>query len=458
MSIRKVIQVFEHRPLKVGQVFVLKNGEKLIIDQKKHITKLVEYHEREIERNKSKEKAEYFTLIKDGVKFKQFVGVIKVGELIIEVLPKIDENKSLDDDKLQWQTFLYAMLKEAVDVDGKITGYAPINYHQDNFLDIYISYFLKQVEYLLRTGLVKKYHKKEGNLNALKGSLNFSKQISKNLVHPEKFYVTYSNYDFDNMFNQILYKALKYVKRINTNPRLISKIETLLFNFPEVKNIAVSEAFFNKIIYDRKTNDYRNSINLAKFILLKLHPDLQSGQTETLAIMFDMNKLWEKYVFKLLRKEISKEYTIEEQSPTDFWEPNKGNIMRIKPDIVITDNTSNEIVMVLDTKWKNLKTDRPADDDIKQMLSYNLYNLTDNRDYTKRSALVYPTLEIRGKIEGSYAIKNHGTCSLIFVNLIKEDNEIKPDLSQLIDFIKSKVRVTISNSIIEKTPIQIASK
>jgi len=435
LSIRKVIQVFEHKPLKVGQVFILKNGEKLIIDQKKHISKLVEYHEREIERNKSKDKAEYFTLIKDGVKFKQFVGVIKVGELIIEVLPKIDENKAGVEDSLQWQTFLYTMLKEAVDVDGKITGYAPINYHQDNFLDIYISYFLNQVEYLVRTGLVKKYNKKEGNLNALKGSLNFSKQISKNLVHPEKFYVSYSNYDFDNIFNQILYKALKYVKRINTNPRLSSRIETLLFSIPEVINITVSEAFFNKIIYNRKTNDYHTAINLAKFILLKLHPDIQSGHSDTLAIMFDMNKLWEKYIFKLLRKEISNEYLVEEQSPTDFWEPDKGNMMRIKPDIVITCRTSNEIVMVLDTKWKNLKTDRPADDDIKQMLSYNLYNLTDNVNYSKRSALVYPTMVIRNKIEGAYAIKNHGTCSLIFVSLIIENEQIKLSLKQLVDFI-----------------------
>jgi 5-methylcytosine-specific restriction enzyme subunit McrC len=435
LSFRKVIQVFEHKPLKVGQLFVLKNGEKLIIDQKRHITKLVEYHEREFERNNSKEKAEYFTLIKDGVKFKQFVGVIKVGELIIEVLPKIDEIESLDDDKFQWQTFLYSMLKEAIDVDGKITGYAPINYHQDNFIDIYISYFLNHVEYLLRTGLVKKYHKKEGNLNALKGSIHFSKQISKNLVHLEKFFVTYSNYDFDNMFNQILYKALIYVKRINTNPRLTSKIETLLFNFPEVKNIAVSEAFFNKIIYDRKTNDYRNAINLAKFILLKLHPDLQSGQTETLAIMFDMNKLWEKYVFKLLRKEVGDNYNIEEQLLTDFWEPQKGNTMRIKPDIIVREKASKKIVTVLDIKWKNLKTDRPADDDIKQMLAYNLYNLTEI-DYFKRSSLVFPSMYKREKVEGSFAIKNHGTCSLLFVSLFKENDQIKPDLKQLINFIK----------------------
>ena len=51
----------------------------------------------------------YFTIGHNGIVFKNYVGVIQVGGLTIEILPKAD--KKADADKNLWQSVLLNMLK-----------------------------------------------------------------------------------------------------------------------------------------------------------------------------------------------------------------------------------------------------------------------------------------------------------------------------------------------------------
>jgi 5-methylcytosine-specific restriction enzyme subunit McrC len=379
----KIIRKFENTKLtfKDAQIRAIigDNDDKC----KRFISKLWEHHQKEIERKPVRERVSYFSLIKDGIQFKQYVGVFRVDDITVEILPKLDKLTD-DNEETSWQNLLYKMVRKSTGLKGHLTGFAPIKHQNDNFLDHYISHFLKEVDYLLRTGLIKKYHQKEGNITALKGRLNFSKQISKNLIHKERFYVNYSTYDQDNMFNQIIYKALQVAKRINNNSRLYSSIEGLLINFPQVKNIAINETMFNKIAYDRKATGYKNAITLAKFILLQLHPDLKNGKSETLAVIFDMNKLYEKYIAIRLREELNKKfqgkYKVEPQDTIDFWKYSKINkrYRQVKPDLVVLNN--NQTDSVFDTKWKKPEVKAfPDIADLRQMFAYNQYYFLENQ-------------------------------------------------------------------------------
>lgn len=441
MSNRNIIRVFEHQPLKLGDS--IGEPEHNLVFTERHFIAFKRYHKKEIERRKKgTNKAVYFTLLSDGVKFQEYVGVIKIGNLIIEVLPKVDKVIVSPDsnDKIVWQHFLYKMFRYAADVKSNITSFAPLKHQNNNFLDLYISYFLNEVDYLFKTGLIKKYHKVEANLNSLKGSLQFPKHFSKNIVHQEKIYCKYSVYDTNNLLNQILYKALVHIKKINASTRLMSRVEGLIINFPEVKNIQVSEAFFEKIILDRKSVSYKTSINLAKFILLNLHPDVSNGQNDTLAIMFDMNKLWEVYVYKKLKEELKAhpQLAVKDQVGRGFWKLSKANSKTrgIIADIVITKN--DETLAVLDTKWKVDKGYAfPDDDNLKQMFVYNQYYFKEND--TKRSALVYPSAQKKENEIGNYlntAKTNFGECSLIYIPLIKtSQNEIDINLASLKEYV-----------------------
>ena len=80
-----------------------------------------------------------------------------------------------------------------------------------------------------------------------------------------------------------------------------------------------------------------------------------------MALMFDMNKLWEEYVYTILKRQLLEKdnnYTVLAQSRKDFWTSSDGGKI-VKPDIVV--NYGDRCVAVLDTKWKCPKDGKPSD-------------------------------------------------------------------------------------------------
>jgi 5-methylcytosine-specific restriction enzyme subunit McrC len=332
----------------------------------------------------------YYSLCYNGVQFNEYVGVIQIGKTLIEVLPKADKS---DTNETKWRNILIGILKAVGSFDIKSTSESTLKIKPNTILDLYFELFIREVEYLFHNGLIKKYRKTEGNVTALKGSLQFARHLQQNLVHQERFYVCHTTYDVEHKFHFILFKTIRLLNQINTNAALQSRIGSLLLNFQEMPDIRISESTFNKLVYDRKTKVYYKAIEIARLILLQYHPDLSKGRNHVLALMFDMNLLWEKFVFVSLRRHKTPGMTISAQPSKYFWKPESGNRTTIRPDIVINDEKDNCIV--LDAKWKNLNGYNPSPDDLRQMYVYHEYYKA------KKVALVYPGSELL-KTMGTY--------------------------------------------------------
>ena len=352
----------------------------------------------------------YFTLINNGVRFCQYVGVLQIGNLTIEVLPKADKSN----DTGKWKTLLIGMLREVGIFKIHAPSSSDLSLQSNSILDLYFELYMTEIEYLLHRGLVKKYRKTEGNTTSLKGSLQFSKHIQQNLVHQERFYTRYSTYDAQHTIHSILYKALRLLKNMNTQNALHSRIGALMLNFPEMPDVKVSEATFEKITYNRKDEHYQKAIDIARLLLLNYHPDVSKGRNHVLALMFDMNLLWEQFVYASLRKHVKGQgYTIKSQVSKAFWQPKEGwNTSYMKPDIFI--ETDKNVCIVLDTKWKILNNNNPSPEDLRQMYVYHDYFKAD------KVALVYPIeKEIESK-SGFFFDKEHSRltnkeCSIISI-------------------------------------------
>ncbi len=392
---RNSITVFEHESLKVGQV---QNG-----------VEFSQHHLTSLEKFLGDKGTPYFRMIHRGVRFCEFVGVLQVGNLTIEVLPKADK----DGDKKHWRDVLIGMLRKVGMFDITAPSQANLRIKPNHLLDLYFELFISEVEYLVHIGLVKKYRKDACNLNSLKGSLHFSRHLRENLVHQERFYTRHTVYDRENLFNQVIYKAIHLVEDINTNTSLSSRIGALLLDFPEMSDVRVSEAWFNAIVFSRKTEHYRKAIDIARLLLLNYHPDISRGRNHVLALMFDMNLLWEMFVYVSLRKHLPADH-IRAQSSKPYWQLDDHRPVHLKPDIVIN---RGDQTYVIDTKWKVLNNDRPSDDDLRQMYAYTRYFKADH------TLLCYPGED---KFQNGYffaeeAEKIGSRCSIIRISMDKED-------------------------------------
>lgn len=365
---RKHITVFEHQAIKLNQEI---DGVRF---DEHRLKALQSYY--------GEKGVPYFSLIHNGVRFNEYVGVIKVGETVIEVLPKADNSFDVTNEKKQWRDILIDMLFAVGMFDIHAPSSSLLKLKPNSILDLYFELFINEVEYLLHNGLVKQYRKKEANLTVLKGSLQFGKHIQQNLTHQERFYVRHATYDVEHKLHFILHKTIRLLKQINTNVGLHSRIGALLLHFPEMPEIKVAESTFEKLVFTRKNQSYKKAINIAKLLLLQYYPDVRKGRNNVLALMFDMNKLWEQFVYVSLRKHKETDTSITAQTSKFFWKPESGNRSKIRPDIVV--NKDKRDCVVLDTKWKNLNGYNPSPDDLRQMYVYHEYY------EAKKVALVYP--------------------------------------------------------------------
>jgi 5-methylcytosine-specific restriction enzyme subunit McrC len=352
------------------------------------------------------ERTPFFELIPNGVRFKQYVGAIQVGNTTIEVLPKAGKEGNEE----SWQGVLLDMLKACHLLTAKETGTAQLRLRSNSVLDLYFELFIQEVEDLFHQGLIKKYRTRQGQQKALRGSLVFSQHLRKNIVHKERFYTRHSTYDRNHLLHQILIEALSLVELFSTSPHLQDRIGRLKLDFPEVSPLKIKASHFDKLKLDRKSYPYRKAIEIAKLLILNFRPDISSGKQDLLAIMFDMNQLWEEYIFQTLKRKVSSEWMVMSQQSRSFWEHKK-----IRPDLILKSRRNPDETYVIDTKWKVIDNRHPADDDLKQMYVYNHH-----WDST-HSMLLYPRSSDQQDNRGMYSLKQNEMehhCILGFVDVL----------------------------------------
>ncbi|WP_370391078.1 McrC family protein [uncultured Winogradskyella sp.] len=401
----KTISVFEHQRLKVGE-------EGFKTSHLNALLRLNEYHD-----------GTYFEPIANGIKFNQYVGVIQVDGLTIEINPKADK----DDDEKQWKGVLLKMLQACGKLRAESSGAANVRRQHLNLLEVYFELFLNEVDGLIRKGLIKQYRNETKNTKALKGKLEFAGNLRHNLVHKERFYTTHQVYDTNHLIHEILFKALTIVEQFTRGSRLYDSSKRVILNFPEVKMSVINDNHFKKIKLNRKSISYSYALELARLIILNYSPDISSGKERMLSLLFDMNELWEAYILKQLQKACSKkDIKVSGQERKSFWGYNS-----LRPDVVLR---RDDKTYIIDTKWKRPKKSSASVNDLRQMYAYCrfwdaekallLYPGESNKNKYKS----YLTDDYSLNTDNDYLEMDH-QCKMGFVSVLK-DGELNLELGE----------------------------
>jgi 5-methylcytosine-specific restriction enzyme subunit McrC len=157
----------------------------------------------------------FLTWEHQAVRFGSHCGIMRVGELTVEILPKIRSDSEGDT-----RGVLVAMLRTAGFLASNPTT-ASVATQAQNLLDIFIIDFCQRVTELLRHGAIREYLAQEENITYVRGRLDLREHLRRNMLDGAHIHCIFDELTIDNEHNRLLKAALTIA--VVTDTRLRGK-------------------------------------------------------------------------------------------------------------------------------------------------------------------------------------------------------------------------------------------
>lgn len=356
-----------------------------------------------------------------SIKVSNFCGVIVLGDLSLEILPKIYGKETKP---YECKQALIKMLENSRQLKPQRSGAANIALQKNALLDVFILYFCDQLHAQLLQGMIRHYVERNENLCVLRGRLRLEQQLKLNLAHQERMYCQYDELSADNPHNQVIKHVLQELIKVPTAVTARKRLNELLMRFDLVSDTAVDVQMIDNLDFNRSTSRYKPVIIQCRQFLEGLYPDVFVGRETCLSLLFDMNLLFELYVTKIFRKIAwQNEMRMRVQGPQKYMvrrDDRNEQMFLMKPDMVFLDE-GNRFVAIADAKWKILD-DREkklgiSQSDLYQMAGYAMRYKVD------RLALLYPKQQW---LERAIELQLKGTNSILRIIPIDVTTFLEP--------------------------------
>ena len=316
-----------------------------------------------------------------------YVGVLQTPcGTQIEILPKIHDG----DNEGEVRNVLIGMLRYLRSSYFRESQNALLHDIKMPLAEVFFRHFLNEVNKLLKKGIRSDYVTQENNMSVLKGKLMLPQHIRSNVVMKHRMYIQYDEYLPDRAENRLIRSALTIIgaaSRLAANQRLCRE---LMFTFDEVPMSQDYKADFSMCRNDRAMVHYQHVMEWCQLILNHRSPVSSKGDTNSISILFPMERIFEDYVAARLKQSFP-EYQVRSQSTGKSLAEHKGKqVFALRPDLVI--GSHGGCLCVADTKWKRIdQNDRGNKYGISQSDMYQLYAYA--RKYNcKRVMLIYPEI------------------------------------------------------------------
>lgn len=325
----------------------------------------------------------------DGKLFiRHYVGFIQVNKTRLLIYPKISKYSNSEDIFNKSFNILIKLLCYSGYINIKnIPSPQFMNKLKGDLLELFVSIFIDELLRLINRDLNRSYNQGIENQTYIKGKIDFSETIKKNIYRKHKHYVIHDEFTENILMNQIFKAVIQNLLARTTIKENKFKLRQGLLYLEDVDNISLSDEVWDKMVFTRLNSQFKTVFNMAKLFYYNSTPNLNKGDELTFSFLVPVNQLFEKYLYKVLLNNSPSDIDIEYQGPIKYLARKNGkNYMKVKPDISIS--REDQTLYILDAKYKEVED---TDDnlsilrsDIYQMVAYSLrYNCNS-------IALLYP--------------------------------------------------------------------
>nr|MDO8113064.1 hypothetical protein [Candidatus Sigynarchaeota archaeon] len=332
-----------------------------------------------------------FKFLNKGIKATQFVGVARISNKTITVLPKIfspskitkpSEDKAHDEIdantiKDNIRVFMYMLDVAHFFKNIKQLPVGSFDKIKEMF-EFIIRIFANNLFDELKRGVANEYITIEENRPYLKGKLIIKKQILFNVVNKARFYCEHDEYFCNTILNQAFKQAatiLHVVTRVSGNKRILGYIINML---EDVDNRHLTPAELNRVKFSRTSERFKPDFTIASQIIQNATYLAVKGKLETFSFMFDMNLLFERFIAQVIQRHSDlifegrkiNNITNQHHDLHLFKDKENNKAIFLKPDIFIEfDN----LWLIIDTKYKKINDENGIKHNITPRDAYQVY-------------------------------------------------------------------------------------
>lgn len=370
-----------------------------------------------------------------GIKTKSWVGVIKYKNLHLEILPKLISADANNDGEISeaersiiLKNLIY-MLSYTKNLDIKTNDNAKLATEKNPFIEILIREFANSLFESLKRLTPKRYVREEENLNYLKGKIKFSENIRYNCTNQAKFYCEYDEFSENNLLNQLFLFVSTCLYNISNNSYNKKTLKFIINYYSDISFVRFDKFKVRKIKLTRNQELFKKPFKLAKMFVEQTSVDLSKNKFENITLVWDMNKLFEEFIFELIKRKIPECKAIA-QKPKRLLKRENVTRRDTRIDILIQNPQ-----VIIDTKYKKFTNfDDISSADIYQVTTYCLLH-----NY-KRAILLYPQYDKKAPDICDYQLncaENNYRIDFCTVNLKNNDLKDKEVQNSIIGKIKS---------------------
>jgi 5-methylcytosine-specific restriction enzyme subunit McrC len=306
----------------------------------------------------------------------------------------------------------------------------------DLFAKILTNYTAK----LLKQGLDRNYIENEHIVSGIKGKLNLTASIKRNILSMSRTVCTYDEFDYDILHNQILKTTMsKLLRTKNLDKQLKDDLHKVFIKLPPISEIQIRAAHFKQIRLHRNNYHYDFILKVCQIVNDNLFIDESSGTYKFKDFLREermMAKLFESFVKNFYKIELHSFIVSGEVINWAFISENIADLEMLPQMETDISLLSENRKIIIDTKYykeafnKRYEKDKIKSENLYQLFSY-LKNQESDTQVTKTcdGILLYPAID--NDFDYEYQHQEH-KIRIRSLNLNQDWQLIRSDLLELV--------------------------